>query len=168
MRAKQRHLIDRWLTAEASGRTEEAEDALTALFAELPSAGPSTAFVGAVLARAGVGPAAVARHGWWWRLAALAALLLVPSTAVVVLRTAGLGGLAQGFADGVAALGRWLAEGSWLWAGLSTVADAVGRAAAVPAVAAGVGLGLFLAAVALRLLYELLASERSWSYADTV
>lgn len=167
--------IQRWLRAERSGGDARAEKALFRVFDRLPLDGPSTAFVGRVLAGVGFaipGPQARDLTGLRWRALAAACLILaagaltfVPSIAQAVWVGLGSGtwldlgmaaflGLVAGLVQAVALIGT-----------LIGTLHTVGGAFASPTVLAMMAASAFLSLLAFRILQGLMASQRSTHHA---
>jgi hypothetical protein len=185
-----RHLLSDWYEAEArDGRDaadEAADRALESLFAAalaVPTPSPAlSARLHAVAAEAAARRAVV--FGMPRRLVErLAALLLLvaglaAATVQVLFGDAAAPALAQltpgrvfsALSEGVFFLFR--ASADWLATGLETLntitqlSDAVAAVAGMPPVAAVLGLGLLLAVAAFKVLRDLLAKERGWTYVE--
>lgn len=175
--------IERWRAAEATRRETEAEAALTALLARLPQLEPRPGFAARVARTAAAEAAARARaravtvtaRGPAWRWVAAAAVALVAGGLVLL---AGLGGplagsiggrlslaaLIDGLSGALTAMAGWLSGAFGVWELLADVGGAVAAAAGTGPVAASMLAGLAVAALALRWLSALIATERSWSH----
>lgn len=169
MKPREEDVLERWLGAEARGADEEAEAALAELFSSLPDVASPAGFAAAVVARRrGEARSAARRRRWLWVSAATA----VP--AVIVAWLLVLSGLGSGLSRvvgwstaGLAAAGRGLAEGISAAAIAGKLAEVVGALATSLPGAALLLASALVAAAALRCLFLLFATERSWSYADT-
>jgi len=177
----ERKELARWRAAEAVGREAEAEAALAALFVRLPRLAPSAGFAARVAAAAAAGsvtPAAARRRRW--QLAAAAGLALVAGTLGTLL--AGVAGplarplagslagrlsvaaLIDGLASALTAFAAWLSGAAGAWGLLADVGGALATAAGTGPGTAAVLAVLAVSALALRLLSDLIATERSWSH----
>jgi hypothetical protein len=170
MRSPLENPLRRWLAAEAAERTEAAESALTALFAELPAPPPPPGFADRVLRRAGLVPVArrAPRPVRWAAAGILAVvcgvLALLPALLVPLVGGLGAGDAAAWLAGAVAAAARWLIRAGDVW---ETVALVAGGLVRTPLVALAAAITLVAAALALRMLVEMLARERSSQYVDS-
>jgi hypothetical protein len=170
-----RTAVRRWLEAEGRG-DGEAERALTAVLRRLP-AEPPAGFAERVLARSGLVPARERRGllaGNAARLATGAALLLagcaailLPPVAAVLLPLVSPAALVEGMVTLVSEAGQGLARALSLVDLFASLGRVAGGLAATPAVAATLLLAALLAAAALRVLEQLMTSERSARYADS-
>jgi hypothetical protein len=165
--------LARWLAAEAAEDAERAEAALAALVAALPPQAPPAGFAGRVLARAGLAPRRGLLGALWVRLTlglALAGAGVAAAIAPELLR-----GLAASL-DPAALLAtgpRLLAVAAEhlvrcldLGLKLLEVARVLAAPFTSPSAATASLAALLVAAAALRLLYHLIATDRSWSYVD--
>jgi hypothetical protein len=167
-RAEER--LRRWLAAEEAEPGDAAEAALAALFAALPRPAPRRGFAGRVLARMRVAPAPRPARRWlrWVAVTALVAPGVAAIVAAVVLPVlfaeVGLAEVMGALAEAVSAAGRWLAAGLAAW---QTAAGWTAELLATPEAAAGAAVAALVAAVALCLLHQMIARERSAWYAST-
>jgi len=172
--------LESWRTAEAAGREAEAEAALAALLVRLPRLDPPSGFAARVAAAAAAesGAGAARRRPWWW--ASAAALALV--TGALAALAAGVAGpvagplagslagrlpfarLIDGLTAAVTAFVGWVSGAAGVWGLAADVAGAVATALGTPPVAAAVLVALAVASLALRLLSDLIATERSWAH----
>lgn len=180
--------LERWRAAEAAGRQAEAEAALTALLGHLPRLDPRPGFAARVAAtataRAAVAARAAAARRPAWRWAAAAGVALVAGALGLV--AAGLASplagplfgplagsirgklslaaLIDGLSAALTTLAGWLSGALGVWELLADVGDAFAAAAGTGPVAVSLLAGLAVAALALRRLSALIATERSWSH----
>lgn len=159
----------RFLAAEAAGRTDEAEAALAAWFAASPRPSPAAGFVGRVMAGLGrrsafsrrpvqIGLAAALV------LAALSAALLAPM-ALPLAGLVGVSGLLHAATSTFARLAVYVASGVAGWETLAAVLAAVGRALVAPAALPYVAAQFALAALALRGLVRIATARRRSNHA---
>jgi hypothetical protein len=159
----------RFLAAERAGRDEEAEAALAALFAAVPSPSPRPGFAGRVMAR--IAPRSVFAHpgsrfgvAAALALAALSAALLAP----MLLPLAGLVSLADLIGGGsrlLAAVAVRVASVLAGWESVGQVVAAVGRALLAPETLPFVLAQFAVAALALRALVRIARLQRSSNHA---
>jgi hypothetical protein len=175
--ADPQHLA-RWLDAEAAGRPDAADEALTVLLHGLPELAPPRGFADRVLLRARRDGVLAARSGWSspWLRAALAGstaaltavILLVPGLLSVVGRFWDTGGLVRAGIDVVAESAMGLAKALRLGDLLITLGRAFALPLLTPDTLAAVVLCLAIAGLALRFLRELSLRERSWTYVQSI
>jgi hypothetical protein len=180
----EREHLERWRAAEAAGREAEAEAALAALFVRLPRLEPRPGFAARVAAAAAAAAAAAeaaaaaVRRPWWWAAAAGIALaagilgaLLVgvagPAAGPVAGTLAGrlsLARLIDGLAAAVTACADWFSGAAGLWGPIADVGGALTTAAGTRPGMTAILVALALSGLAVRLLSDLIATERSWSH----
>lgn len=173
----EREALKRWRAAEAAGREAEAEAAMAALLARVPRPAPLPGFAARVAALAAEeaarrrAPAASPLRPF---AIAAALMLALGGLAALMSRVAGpLAGslseqltvatLIDGLAAAVTGTARWLAGAFGVWEVLAEVGRAAATAAGTTPVLAGILVALALAALSLRLLSDLIATERSWT-----
>jgi hypothetical protein len=175
----EREHLERWRAAEAAGREAEAEAALAALFVRLPRLEPRPGFAARVAAAAAAeAAAAAARRPWWWAAAAgialaagvLGALLAGvagPAAGPVAGTLAGrlsIARLIDGLAAAVTACADWFSDAAGLWGPIADVGGALATAAGTRPGMTAILVALALSGLAVRLLSDLIATERSWSH----
>lgn len=176
-------ILQGWLDAEAAADDARAELALAELFGSLPASGPSPGFAGRVMARAAaegvLARSVVPAVSWRFQLlvagalaALTGALVLLPALLAPVLSATGLrrlvvGGVAELIAAVVSRCGQWIA--GFLEAAQKAVslADGLVPHLASPGAAALALLALASAAVALRVLDQLLSRGRTFRHASS-
>lgn len=175
--------IERWLVAEAASPAPErggeaAEAALASLLVALPRPRPSAGFAERVLMRAGVvslpqrhrDPFAAAPVRWSVAACLLLAafsLLLVPRLLWGSLLGASWGGIIRLPIDAVLKLPELVGGSLAVWESFAHVGRILTEVVTRPTVSALLVAALLIATVAFRLLHDLIASNRSWSYVES-
>lgn len=161
---------ERFLAAEAAGRTDEAEAALAALFAAAPPVGPSPGFADRVMARIAVVPRSIFARplvrfalAASLLLAALSSALLAPAL-LPLARLVSLADLAGAGTRALGAVAVRFAAGVSLWERTAEVLATVGRALTAPSSLLFVLAQFVVAALALRGLVRLTRERRSSSH----
>lgn len=156
----------RWLRLEAGGATAKAEEALTALFRDLPDRAPSLAFEETVMSRLQSHSRAAARRlGRGWQ-AVLIGLLVVLGLSMAALPAALLalpvpvGSFISALASVVAGAVEWTARGVSVWRFLAGVAQKVALVLDTPEATLVVLGATALGALAFRFLYGLTIEDR--------
>jgi hypothetical protein len=168
-----RKAVRRWLAAEAFG-SADAERCLDAVFRRLPIT-PPPGFAARVLERAGLGarrrdafarrPVRLAIAGGL--LLAGCAAVLLPALVPVLARLVSLAALVEAGTGALAAGGGWLGRAFSLLDVFTDLGRLAGDVAATPPAAAALVAAVALAAAALRVLAQLISSERSTRYVDS-
>lgn len=181
MRHNEDDLLTAWLGAEERGDAEAADAALAAVFAEVPPESPSPAFAERTMVRArmtgaltSAAPAAVpraapstaARLAALWLALLSVGTLLAASWLVTALPRIDLSLGARGLTRVLAEAWQWLASGVVFWERLAEAGSLAAKVLQVPEVAAILIASLGLAALAFRVLQEILRDDRKWSYAQ--
>ncbi len=168
-------LITRWLAAEKADRGAEAEGLLATLFAQLSLPAPPPGFADRVLLSAGL-LAPPARHWLWGRLAkaAVASGLVLTGWSVGTLPWAvrwlaeslSPAAVVRGARDGLVILTHWLSAAFELWLRVLDLGRLAALVAKTPEVTAALVLATGVSLLAFRLLYAVIAQERSASYVE--
>jgi hypothetical protein len=177
MRSSDHDLLDRWLAAEQAGRGDEAEAALTTLFAGLPPLQPPAGFADRVLLRAGLAVAPASVHqtprslfaSFWVRggitlclFAVGVSVLWLPQTLRALAGLLSVGELVRLWTGSVVVACRWLGSFVGLWDFLLTVGRALATPLESPAVVAAMVSCLLVSMVAFRCLRHFIPQDRSW------
>jgi hypothetical protein len=163
--------IESWLNAEGGGNAQRAEAALRAVFLRLPALTPPADFVDRVLVRLGIRPESLATHrgltlqfkfvlGLCYVLAALAVIWL-PGVLAELGSTFGSGLLISFLTGVLVSATKLLSQGVVVWETLTGLARAVSASLASPTVFAAMATTILVSAIALRLLHDLLVSDRN-------
>ena len=176
----ERKHLERWRAAEAAGREAEAEAALVALLVRLPRLDPPPGFAARVAAAAAAEVvAAAARRRPWWSAAAAGLALAAGALGALAAGVAGplAGPLARslagrlsfasvidGLTSAVTAFATWLSGAAGAWGVLADVGGALATAAGTAPGATAILVTLAVSGLAVRLLSDLIATERSWSH----
>lgn len=175
--------LTRWLAAERDGLTDEAEEALLALFeaAELSPLAPPAGFADRVLARvameaAAVEKATVSPFGRVWVRWIIALCLLatglsvawLPQTLVVFAGLWSPAGFLQAAIRAALDAIRWVVSAADVGQTLLAVAEAVALSLARPQVVVIAVVCLVVSVTSFRFLRGLVSRERSWAYVDPI
>ncbi len=183
MRPSHDEILNRWLTAEADGREDDAETALFALFETLPPLAPPAGFAGRVLARAGLAaPVPVRRNlvaaPWLRALVALSLLIVglaLPWLSGVLRSLAGVTRSLWSVADlvrlgteALTAASQGLAAALALWDRFLEIGRALQAPFATPAAALVIIGCLLVSLAAFRFLRDLISRDRSWTHVEPI
>lgn len=175
MTSRINHAIRQWLASERDGDSDRADRALGQVFALLPLESVPSGFAEQVLARAGMSPVGmmVRRGTLSWGLRAAISLclisvalflMIIPGYLPALLGIFHLGRLADVAIGAFVGVVQQLGVGLVIWRTLSAAGSIVSSVMTSPPYLAALALGALMSLGALRILHEVMISERSSQY----
>ena len=165
--------VREWLRLERHGAEPEAETALSSVFAGLPAISIPAGFADRILVRAGLSPTAAPPTPVLWilRFSICLSLLLtalfltvLPSYLPAIMGIVHLGRLTEVAVSSFVGVVQQLGVGLVVWRAVSAAGSILTSILSTPSFLASLALGLMMSFGALRILHELIVSERSSRY----